>query len=294
MREAVCVITGATSGIGRAAAIRFAATGSRVILIGRNTAAGEAVVRRIRRSTGRDAAVFIRADLSAQDDVRRVAANISATHGQIDVLINNAGARYDRYRRTPDGREATFAGNHLGHYLLTRLLLDRLLSSPAPRIVTVSSSNLAPPPESGQWELTEDAYDRRRAYALSKSANLLFALTLADRLRNVPAAASNAFDPGGVASAFSRNNGLLPWVKHLLSHGMRRKLVTPATAAAGLVRAATAPECQGVSGRFLTCTGERPVPEFLRDPAAAEGLWDLSARMTRVDPVWLPAENAAG
>jgi short chain dehydrogenase len=124
MKGKTCVITGATSGIGKAAAFALAAKGACLVIIGRNTPRGERISRELRVKYPFAQSEYRRADLSSLDDVRELAAAISAKHRRIDVLINNAGARYDRYHESPDGFELTFATNHLGHFLLTCLLWD--------------------------------------------------------------------------------------------------------------------------------------------------------------------------
>jgi len=126
MKGKTCVITGATSGIGKAAAFALAAKGACLVIIGRNTARGERISSELRAKYPSAQFEYRRADLSSLDDVRELAAAISAKHRRIDVLINNAGARYDRYHESADGFELTFATNHLGHFLLNLSALGLL------------------------------------------------------------------------------------------------------------------------------------------------------------------------
>jgi len=274
-----CIVTGATSGIGRAATLRFAALGANVILVGRNQRAAQTLLNRLRAESPEAAFDFIAADLSCQRDVHRLAAWIGRGWHEVDVLVNNAGARFDSYREGPDGIELTFATNHLGHFLLTNLLMDRLVRAPAARIITVTSGSHYSANAAGQWFQGGDRYDRRLAYANSKLANLMFAYELADRLRKtrVP---SNAVDPGGIASNFARNNGVIPWAKHLVAHALRRDLATSRAGAATVVYLASSPEAAGVTGRLFR--RNRPIessPASL-DRAASARLWELSEYLT--------------
>jgi NAD(P)-dependent dehydrogenase (short-subunit alcohol dehydrogenase family) len=150
-----------------------------LILVGRNEHAGHDLVRRLRGGFPRARIEFIRTDLTRQSDVRMLAARITENYERIDVLMNNAGARFDDYHETSDGIELTFATNHLGHFLLTRLLSERLVQAPAARIITVSSGSHISASAHGEWYLKRANYDRRLAYAKSKLANIMFAYELA-------------------------------------------------------------------------------------------------------------------
>lgn len=272
-----CVITGATSGIGRAAAIALGERGANLVLLGRNQSVGEEVVRRIRQRRGE--AVFIPTDLSVLSEVRAVAGRIQQQHSTIDVLVNNAGARFDAYRISADGFELTFATNHLGHFLLTALLLEGLLQSPEGRIITVSSGSHGSAVADGKWQLPADRYDRRQAYARSKLANLVFAYELARRFKETRVV-SNAVDPGGVASNFARNNGLKSWARHLLAHGLRGELVFPRRGAEGIVYLATSSNVAGVTGKYYHRKLEISSSPDSHDPRTAASLWKLSVSVT--------------
>ena len=147
-----------------------------------------------------------------------------------------------RIEATEDGLERTFATNHLGHFLLTSLLMDHLRAAPSARIITVSSSAHRAANDDGIWSYQGHEYDRRQAYAKSKLANILFAFELARRLQGTRIV-SNAVDPGVVSTNFARNNGLLAWAKHTISHGLRGELVSAARAADTIVYLATS--CRG-------------------------------------------------
>jgi NAD(P)-dependent dehydrogenase (short-subunit alcohol dehydrogenase family) len=278
----VVIITGATSGIGKAAALSLALGDADLVLVGRNTRRGADVVERIRQRAPNVRARFIQADLSAQGDVRRLARLINQDFDHLDVLINNAGARFDTYGATEDGLERTFATNHLGHFLLTCLLFDRLDSAPSARVVTVSSQAHLMAEADGSWLYQEQEYDRRQAYAKSKLANILFAFELARRLEGTRIA-SNAVDPGVAATNFALNNGLVAWAKHTVSHWVKGALISPAAAADTIVYLATSSQPDAVSGSLFR---ERRVVEpsqQARNRSLASNLWAQSARLTGAD-----------
>lgn len=280
MKGKVCVVTGSTSGIGRATALELGRQGATVIVLGRNTAAGHRVVDELNRIQAVPTAVFFAVDLANPNQVREVAQKIVSTYLQIDLLINNAGARYDRFQANEDGLELTFACNHLGHFLLTALLLDRLLAAPVARVLTVASGSHSGASSSGAWMMTRETYDRRQAYALSKKANIVFSAELARRLIGT-AAISCAFDPGGVVSNFARNNGLLSWARHLLSHGLKRDLVPPARAAQDLVLLSNLEPAEALNGRYFR--RDQPLRvAAAEDVNMANELWDLSLRLSEL------------
>jgi NAD(P)-dependent dehydrogenase (short-subunit alcohol dehydrogenase family) len=282
MKNRVCVITGATSGVGRATAFELAERGARIVLIGRNTRRGIKAAEAIRRAYGEQAADFFTLDLSDPIQIEATAKTLVSRYPVIDVLVNNAGARNDTYISGRNGHELTFACNHLGHFLLTCLLLDRLLMAPAARIVTVSSGNHGSVPSDGQWELARHAYNRREAYARSKMANIVFASALASRLEHTRVV-SNIYEPGGVASGFARNNGLISWGRHLLSHAMRRDLVSPKTAAADLANLASDDSLAAVTGRYFRREKNLAPLNTLHTPEAAKALWRLSIALLNVN-----------
>ena len=280
----ICAITGATSGIGRAAVYLLGQAQASLVLIGRNELAGQAVVRRLRARSPNSTFEFIRTDLSRQEDVRRLASTITDEYGHIDVLMNNAGARFDTYQETEDTIESTFATNHLGHFLLTCLLFERLQAAPAARVITVASGAHTGAPASGEWYLGRSTYDRRLAYAKSKLANIMFAYELAERLRNTRVT-SNAVDPGLVATNFARNNGLASWCRHLVAHALRRELTSPRKGAETPVYLAASDEVAGVTGKYFCRNHEVESSPESHDREAARCLWDLSAELTSTQDI---------
>ena len=282
MKGKTCVITGATSGIGRAAAFELGVRGANLVLVGRNEDRGREIVARVLRRAPASKVQFFRCDLTIRSEVLDAAQAIRKMFGSIDVLINNAGARFDTFGANPDGIERTFAGNHLGHFLLTALLLDSLLKSPAARVITLGSGAHGVTPPVG-WILTEVNYDRKLAYGSSKLANIMFAYELARRLAGTQVTV-NALDPGGVATRLGLNNGLAAWLKHLVYYLMKGQLLSPQRASAGVVYLATSPEVRGKSGGYYF--GNRLIRSstISYGPVVAKALWTLSVERSRIDP----------
>ena len=276
-----CVITGATSGIGRATARRLAALGANLVIVVRNAGAGTDVVNDLRRLGPTAEVAFVQADLSNPNDVRRLAGDIGRRFPQLHVLINNAGGRFDTCRITADGVELTFATNHLGHFLLTCLLYDSLVRAGGARVVTVASGSHRAANTADGWSLSCEKYDRRLAYANSKLANVLFGYELARRVSRTTVT-SNIADPGGVATNFARNNGMVAWVRHLMAHALTRDLLSPGKAAEGIVYLATSEEVKGVNGKYFYRGRAVESSPDSQNPEAARQLWDLSIELSGV------------
>jgi len=273
----VCIVTGATSGVGKATALELARRGATVGIVARDPERARLVADEIARAGGgRRADVFL-ADLGAQREVRRAANEILARCPRIDVLVNNAGVVHLKRTTTVDGIEATFAVNHLAYFLLTRLLLDRLRESAPARIVNVAS-------EAHKFVRGiqfddigfQRSYRAMRVYGHSKLANLLFSQELARRLEKTGVTV-NSVHPGAVASSLGKNNGRVAQVLIGLLVPFFR---TPEQGAATSIHVATAPERTGVTGRyFKNCREARPAAAA-SDAAAARRLWELSDGLT--------------
>lgn len=285
----VVVITGATSGIGRATAFRVAGPEVRLVLVGRNETMGKEVVSRIQSSSPQYICEFLRNDLSSLTEVRELAARINERYDRVDVLINNAGARFSQFEQTADALERTFATNHLGHFLLTALILDRMLNAPAARILTVGSGAHFGIDGTPSWVLQRADYERKLAYGVSKLANIVFAYELARRLSGT-SVTSNAVDPGGVATNLGRNNGWTAWLRHLAYYAAKRELLTASQAASHIAYLALADELTGVTGQYFRDGKVVTSSAASRDSMVAQGLWSLSVRLTGLEaslgPAW--------
>ena len=279
MKGKTCVITGATSGIGRAAAVQLGGLGADLILTGRDERKGAELVRRLQHDPACGSAHFMMADLSVQREVRDLATAIRSRCTHIDVLINNAGARFDTFHLTTDTIESTFATNHLSHFLLNLLLLDTLRAAEAARVITVASG--AHSGARGDFErcFRAETYDRKVAYGNSKLANLMFAFELDRQLKSTKIT-SNAVDPGGVATNLGRNNGIVSWLRHVGYHAMKGELLSPEKGAETIVFLASSPSVEGVSGKYFFRKREIESSGISKDEAAAKRLWESSLRMT--------------
>jgi retinol dehydrogenase 14 len=267
------LITGATSGIGRATALALATMGAHVAITGRDLGRTENAAREISAAGGRTVDVFV-ADLSSQAQVRRLAGEVLEGLPRIDVLVNNVGGYWSTRHVTEDKLERTFALNHLAPFLLTNLLLDRLEQSAPARVVTVASNAHA----QGRIDFDdlqgERSYSGSRAYSQSKLANLLFSYQLARRLR-ASAVTANALHPGLVRTSFGAEDPNR--IQRLLIPFLRPVLKSPAQGAATSIHLASAPELKQVSGRYFA--NRRPTRSSTRsyDQAVAARLWEASA-----------------
>jgi len=282
MQDRICLITGATSGIGRATAVELARLGATLILVGRNERKAAQVRHAIGRLPGNHPVEFLQADLSRQQDVRQVAAAVVRKYERLDVLINNAGARFSRYEESVDGIEQTLATNHLSHFLLTLLLWEQLHQAPAARVITVSSGAHHGVSNEIQATWPAEAYDRKVAYGQSKLANVMFTYELARRLKGTQATA-NALDPGGVATNLGRNNGLVAWAKHLVFYALKGQLLSPRQGADTVVYLASSPEVAGVSGQFFYQRKPCKSSAVSYDEPASRRLWETSLKLTHLD-----------
>ena len=274
MSDKVCVVTGATSGIGEVTAARLSADGARTILVARSRDKGERVVRAIQANGGR--AELVVADLASFADVRRAAQEILATCPRLDVLVNNAGAIFMTRTLTADGLESTFAVNHLAPFLLTNLLLGRLRDSAPARIVNVASR--AHKRSGIDFDDLEGkrSYKGFKAYAQSKLCNILFTYELARRLEGTPVTA-NCLHPGVIASGFGKNQ---PGLFDLGVRIVAPLLTTAEKGARTSLYLAESKDVEGVSGKYFDSdTREIRSSNVSYDLAAQKRLWELSEKM---------------
>ena len=276
----VCVVTGASSGIGRAAALALARLGATVALVCRNRERAEETQATIRTQTGNDAVNFFLADLSSQDQIRRLAQELLSRYPHIHVLINNAGIINLNRSTTVDGIEAVFAINHLAYFLFTNLLLERLIASKPSRIINVASG-------AHRWGTLDfsDLQNERRyrpfeVYGQSKLCNILFTRELARRISGTGVTA-NCLHPGGVATGLGWNNG---WWAVLIAKALRPFLRTAEQGADTVVYVATSPVGDGMSGKYFDNRRERQPSPAAQDDTVAQRLWQISAELTGLPP----------
>ena len=274
MEGKTVLITGATSGIGLEAARSLAAMGARVLLAGRDRARLDAALSAV-RARGRDATGYV-CDFSSQRSIRALANTILAEHARLDVLVNNAGGVNKTRQLTEDGIERTFATNHLGYFLLTTLLRDRLVASAPARVVTVASIGH----RQGSLDFNdlgfEQNYSIMRAYCRSKLSNVLFANELARRLAGT-GVTSNSLHPGSVATNIW--SGAPAIYKPLIALLLRPFFISAAQGGQTIVQLAASPDLDGVTGRYFE--KQRPVAPSARAQDAAVGrqLWAVSEEL---------------
>jgi NAD(P)-dependent dehydrogenase (short-subunit alcohol dehydrogenase family) len=274
-----CVVTGATSGIGAAAARAMAALGATVVVAGRDPTRCQAMVDEVRQATGNAAVRPAVADLSSLAQVRRLAAELKDRYPRIHVLANNAGAYFARRQESADGFEMTWSLNVLAPFLLTSLLLDRLADSAPARVINTSSD------AHERAKLRPDDLDGRRkragfrAYGQSKLALNLLTYEFARRV-DPKQTTINAYHPGFVASRFGWNNG--PVYRGAIRFLSRAFGVSSEAGADTMVYLASAPEVAGTTGRYFCERKEVRSSPASYDRSLAQRLWDVCAQETGV------------
>lgn len=280
MTGKICMVTGATSGIGEATAFELAQKGAAVIVVGRNPQKGADTVDKIKSRSGNSSVNFMLSDLSSQKDIRRLAEQFKSRYQRLDVLVNNAGGKFLSRQETADGYEMTFALNHLAYFLLTNLLIDLLKASGNARIINISSGA-----HSGCSRINFDdlqfknGYIGKKAYEHSKLANVLFTYELDRRLKGTGITV-NAVNPGGVITNFCRNNGWVSWAKHVAAHLLARNLIGPTEGAKTSVYLAASPDVEGVSGKYFSNLKAVRSSDASYDEDSARRLWDVSLKLT--------------
>ena len=272
----VILITGGTSGIGKAAATALAGMGATVVITGRNEERGKRALQEIREESGNDGVELILADLTVQDEVRRLAEELRERHNQLEVLVNNAGLVLSERTETPDGIETQLAINHLAPFLLTNLLLDLLKESAPSRIVTVSS-------DAHRWAKIDldDLQSRKRyrgmqVYGKTKLANIMFTYELAERLEGTEVTA-NCMHPGGVNTNFGNNQG---GPMNLLFRLFKPFMRSPEQGADTLIYLASSPEVEGMTGKYLADRKVKAASDAAYDETTRKRLWEASEELT--------------
>ncbi len=280
MTDKVCVITGGTDGIGKAAAHGLAAQGARLFVHGRDPNKGARAVAELKARSGNPAIEFLQADFSSLAEVRRLAVAVMERTPRVDVLVNNAGGVFGKRTVSADGYEMTLAVNHLAPFLLTHLLLDTLKGGRPSRIVTTASHA-----HRGAKLRFDDSQGTRKyspmgAYGRSKLANILFTRALAKRLEGTVVTAT-CLHPGFVRTSFGRDVEMSALLKFIFRFAARFAR-TPEKGAETVIYLASSPEVQGASGGYyFDCKLTPPSPAG-QDDGAAEQLWHVSERLVGI------------
>jgi NAD(P)-dependent dehydrogenase (short-subunit alcohol dehydrogenase family) len=275
MTGKICLVTGSTNGIGKSTAFELARMGATVVIVGRDAQKTSEVVQEIRAASGNPNVDSLLADLSSQQEVRRLAKDFRRKYSQLHVLLNNAGGFFLRRQLSVDGIEMTFALNHLASFLLTDLLLDTIKATTPARIINVSSDAHA----SGKIEfdnLQGERNFRPSAYDNSKLANILFTLELARRLEGTGVTV-NALHPGFVATGFAKNNGKV--IAALVSLFAPLVARSPAKGAETSIYLASSPNVEGMTGKYFYDSQVISTAPQATDMIVARQLWDVSTEM---------------
>ena len=284
MHGKICLVTGATSGIGQVTARALAEQGATVIVVGRNREKSAATVSQIQQQTGNPAVEFLLADLSSQQAIRQLVQQFQSRYQRLHVLVNNAGAVFGQRQESVDGIEMTLAVNYLAPFLLTNLLLDTLLASAPARIINVSSGL-----HTGARIELDNLQGQRRyvgfqfgqsAYGQAKLALIMFTYELARRLAGTGVTV-NALSPGMVATNLGRDaGGFMSLMKRLAD----LFALSPEEGAQTSIYLATSPEVEGVSGQYFDKKKAVPSSPASYDQAVASQLWRVSEAMTGLRP----------
>ena len=280
LQNQIILVTGATSGIGKVTATELAKMGAHIVILARSAEKAADTQAEIKAAAGHDHVDIILADLADLSHVRRAAAEFNARFPRLDVLVNNAGLIFGAERQlSPDGNELGVATNHLGPFLLTALLFDKLKVSPAARVVNVASEayRIARPDladfQSGR------GYAALRVYANTKLYNIMFTQERARRLRTpgITNVTTNVLHPGVVASGFGSGSGGL---MSLLTQLGRPFMISTAKGAETSIFLASSPAVAAVSGGYFDKKRAEPVKSSFNTPENAARLWALSETLT--------------
>ncbi len=279
MQGKVVVVTGSNTGIGLETAVGVAALEATTVLACRNRAKAEAAAKEVTRRTWNDDVHLVSLDLADLVSVRKAADEVLSRWGRLDVLVNNAGGTWSQRQVTAQGIEYTFGVNHLGHFYLTNLLLDRLRAGAPSRVINVTSVGHHAAFHGMRFEdlQSEKGYEAMEAYCRSKLANVLFTRQLATRLEGTGVTA-NAMHPGWVRSRFGMDGDL----SGMMGFGMRaiRPLqINPQRAARTSVFLATSPDVATKTGMYWVRSKPGHMSRNARNDEAAARLWDESERL---------------
>ena len=273
MNGKVCLVTGATDGIGKVSARVLAELGAKVIIVGRNPEKSAIVLAELRSISGNENIDLLMADLAVMQEVRDLAEQVISRYDRIDVLLNNAGGYFTKHEITSDGLEMTFALNHMSYFLLTNKLMELLKYSAPARIVNVSSDAHYGVDMEFENLNGEQEYKAWKAYQKSKLANVLFTYEL---LEKVPEDITvNCLHPGFVATNFGHNNG--GFFGPVLKIAQRISAIDPEEGAKTSIFLCSAPEVKGVSGKYFYKCQPKTSSRESRNMDTGKRLWQISS-----------------
>ncbi|MBC7984287.1 MAG: SDR family oxidoreductase, partial [Candidatus Obscuribacterales bacterium] len=277
LRGKTALITGANSGIGLEASVKIARMGAEVVLVARDRERGEAAVADVKSRSGSNSVSLLLCDFSSQAAIRTLAAEFRAKHGQLHLLVNNAGSASGKRRTTVDGLEQTFAVNHLGYFLLTNLLADLLIKSAPARVVIVASrGHRGATMDFDDLQFANGDYSTFKAYGRSKLGNVLFSNELARRMSG-RGVLVNCLHPGVVATNIWGRRSRPMLMQLLVAFLKRFVMISPEQGAEAIVFLATSPLVEGKTGGYYEKNRLVEPSRLARDAVLAQRLWDESA-----------------
>ena len=278
MKGKICLVTGASSGIGKATATGLAKMGAAVVIVCRDAARGEAALTEIRQKGGTGDADLLTADLSSQAEIRRLADQYSRKYQHLHMLINNAGVYYTKRHVTVDGLEAMFAINYLARFLLSNLLLDIIKKSAPARIINVAGAYHAKGKINFDDLQGEKDFNGQRANHQSKLADVLFTYELACRFEGTGVTV-NCLHPGMVATGLIDKDKDFPRFFKYLYKLSRPLMKSPSKGAETSIYLASSPEVEGVTGQYFVNKKIAQSCPASHDRELAMRLWDLSVKL---------------
>lgn len=276
MNGKICLVTGATDGIGKETARVLLQLGATVVAVGRSPQKIEQTAQELKQKSGSTRLEFLQADFADQEQIRQLAAQFQAKYEQLDVLINNAATVTISRQETEDGLEMMFAVNHLGYFLLTMLLLDTLKASTPSRIVNVASDGHEGAVLNFADLQSEQDFSAMKGYGRSKLANIYFTYELARRLEG-SGVTVNVLHPGFIATNLGANN--VPVIGGLIKKIVNLSAKDVSKGAETIIYLATSPEVEGVNGKYFVDCQPKSSSPVSYDETAAQQLWSVSAEM---------------
>ncbi|MBK5113334.1 MAG: SDR family NAD(P)-dependent oxidoreductase [Candidatus Heimdallarchaeota archaeon] len=279
MKDKICIVTGANSGVGKETAKQLAELDAQVIMVVRNAEKGQLALEEIKAETGKTSLDLMICDFASQKSIRDFVEKFREKYDRLDILVNNHGVMPSKKHLTEDGLESTFAINHLGYFLLTNLLLDLIKASSPARILNVCSGSYGAVRKNrlDDYNFVKRRFSWFKAYSESKLYNVMFTLDLADRLRNLDVTV-NTFTPGFTLTNLGQSLRSMRLITKLRS----RKAASPSDAAKIAVYFATSQEMEDVSGKYYMKMEMKETTEIARDKKLQKELWDLSEKLTNI------------
>jgi NAD(P)-dependent dehydrogenase (short-subunit alcohol dehydrogenase family) len=286
----LALVTGGSSGLGAETARALASKGARAVIAARNLEKAEAVARDIRESTGNQDVTVSELELDSMASIRAFAERFLAEHDALDILVNNAGVMASPFGKTQDGFELQFGTNHIGHFLLTNLLVPALQKAAPSRVVSLTSSgHRISPVVFEDIHFEEREYNKWLSYGQSKTANVLFSVEL-DRRLAPKGVRAYAVHPGGIMTDLQRHMTEEDY-ELIRSRGALMKLKSVEAGAATSVYAATAPELEGQGGVYLE---DCAIAELTEDPEAMSGVRPYALDTDSATRLWEMSEEMVG